>query len=177
MDSARLSRSRINSVLCIHRSFHQKLPRETSTCSGECTSTWTRCFHLILTTSATTRPRILCSVSALVDSGSSGNFISQAPLTRLNLPRKQAAPGAPSRDHHLGETIVFLVLEGATVDIILGCPWLNQHSPEVRWDPCEVTRWSLTLFTSQLLDLRCFSLHVYSIHLKHSYSLYFFVYV
>ncbi len=28
------------------------------------------------------------------------------------------------------------------MDIILGCPWLNQHSPEVRWDPCEVTRWS-----------------------------------
>ncbi len=30
----------------------------------------------------------------------------------------------------------------------------------------------LTLFTSQLLDLRCFSLHMYSINLKHSYNLY-----
>ncbi len=24
------------------------------------------------------------------------------------------------------------------MDIILGCPWLNQHSPEVKWDPCEI---------------------------------------
>ncbi len=40
------------------------------------------------------------------------------------------------------EEIVFLVLEGPTVDIILGRPWLILHSPEIRWDPCEVIRWS-----------------------------------
>ncbi len=40
------------------------------------------------------------------------------------------------------ETITFLVLEGPTVDIFLECPWLNQHSPYVRWDPCEITHWS-----------------------------------
>ncbi len=28
------------------------------------------------------------------------------------------------------------------MDIILGRPWLTLHSPEVRWEPCEVTRWS-----------------------------------
>ncbi len=44
------------------------------------------------------------------------------------------------------KTISFLVLEGPTVDIILGRPWLNQHSPEVRWDPCEITRWSEACF-------------------------------
>ncbi len=45
---------------------------------------------------------------------------------------------------------------------------------------CSCTTNHLTLFSSQLLDLRCFSLHMYSIHLKHSYSLYslyFVVYV
>ncbi len=50
--------------------------------------------------------------------------------------------------------------------------WLNDNIPD--------SAIHLTLFTSQLLDLRCFSLHMYSIHLKHSsslYSMYFFVYV
>ncbi len=108
-------------------------------------------------------------VSALVDSGSSGNFISKALLTRLNLPRKrqprelrvetiQGKPlgrervnyQSPSLTMRIGclheETISFLVQEGPTVDIILGCPWLTQHSPEVIWDPCEITRWSDTCF-------------------------------
>ncbi len=39
------------------------------------------------------------------------------------------------------ETISFLVLEGPTVDIILG-RWLAQHSPEVRWDSSEILQWS-----------------------------------
>ncbi len=37
---------------------------------------------------------------------------------------------------------------------------------------CSCTTNHLTLFPSQLLDLGCFSLHMYTIHLKHSYSLY-----
>ncbi len=56
------------------------------------------------------------------------------------------------------------------------------HNPTKRLNSicmftCSCTTNHLTLFTSQLLDLRCFSLHMYSIHLKHSYSLYFLVYV
>ncbi len=39
------------------------------------------------------------------------------------------------------------------MDIILGCPWLNQHSPVVRWDPCEVTRWSETCFQNCLSSI------------------------
>lgn len=30
------------------------------------------------------------------------------------------------------------------MDIILGHPWLSQHSPEVRWDSSEILRWSDT---------------------------------
>ncbi len=90
-------------------------------------------------------PESYVSVSILVDSGSSGNFISQALLTRLNLPRKrqpreirvetiQGKPlgrgrvnyRAPPLTLRVGclhkETISFLVLEGPTVDIILDAP-------------------------------------------------------
>ncbi len=40
------------------------------------------------------------------------------------------------------EEITFLVLEEATVDLILGCPWLSTHSPEIRWETSEVICWS-----------------------------------
>ncbi len=40
------------------------------------------------------------------------------------------------------EEIKFLVLEGPTVDIILGRPWLILHSPEIRWESSEIIRWS-----------------------------------
>ncbi len=105
------------------------------------------------------------AVSTLVDSGSSGIFISQELLNLLNLPcrcqarelrvetiqekplgRGQIKYQAPLMMLQIGclhkETITLMVMEGPTVDIILGCPWLNQHFPEIRWDPCEVTRWS-----------------------------------
>ncbi len=39
---------------------------------------------------------------------------------------------------------------------------------------CSCTTNHLALFPSQLLDSQCFSLHMYSIYVKHSYSLYFF---
>ncbi len=45
---------------------------------------------------------------------------------------------------------------------------------------CSCTTNHLVLFPSQLLDSQCFSLHMYSIYVKHSYSLYslyFLVYV
>ncbi len=100
------------------------------------------------------------SVSTLLDLGSSGNFISQALLKHLNLPRRRQAQElrieaiqgkprgrikyrSPPVSLHVGcfhhKTISFLVLEGPTVDLILGCPWLTQHSAEVRWDTSKVT--------------------------------------
>ncbi|KAI2646863.1 Transposon Tf2-6 polyprotein [Labeo rohita] len=36
------------------------------------------------------------------------------------------------------ERMRFLVLEDSTVSIILGRPWLQQHCPNLRWDPCDV---------------------------------------
>ncbi len=85
------------------------------------------------------------SVPALVDSGSSGNFISQALLKQLDLPRQRPAElkietiqGKPLGCGHIKfrtppimlqvgclhqENISFLVLEGPTVNIILGRPW------------------------------------------------------
>ncbi|KAL0183534.1 hypothetical protein M9458_019230, partial [Cirrhinus mrigala] len=37
--------------------------------------------------------------------------------------------------------------------IILGCPWLCRHHPELRWDPCDVTRWSKQCHTQCLSNL------------------------
>ncbi len=39
------------------------------------------------------------------------------------------------------------------MDIILGRPWLNHHSPEVRWDTCDVTPWSETCFQNCLSSI------------------------
>ncbi len=111
-------------------------------------------------------PHHFISVPALVDSGSTGNFISQALLKQLDLPRQRQAEltvetiqGRPLGGGHIKfrsppitlqvgclhqERISFLVLEGPTVDIILGHPWLSQHSPEVRWDTSEILQWSKT---------------------------------
>ncbi|KAL1268673.1 hypothetical protein QQF64_034036 [Cirrhinus molitorella] len=105
------------------------------------------------------------SVSALVDSGSSGNFISSDCLKQLQLRSQrhsttysvstiQGKPlgrgkirhRSPSITLQVGlfhkEDIQFLVLEGSTVNIILGRPWLQLHHPELRWDPCDISHWS-----------------------------------
>lgn len=37
------------------------------------------------------------------------------------------------------EDISFLVLEGSTAVVILGCPWLQIHSSVVSWSNGEVT--------------------------------------
>ncbi len=42
---------------------------------------------------------------------------------------------------------------------------------------CSCTTNHLVLFPSQLLDSQCFSLHMYSIYVKHSYSLYFLSFI
>ncbi|KAL0166278.1 hypothetical protein M9458_038122, partial [Cirrhinus mrigala] len=89
---------------------------------------------------------------------SSGNFVSQDCLNQLQLARRphhqvlsvktiQGKPLGRGRIrysspiitlqvdlfHH--EDIKFLVLEDSTASIILGRPWLQQHHPELSWDP------------------------------------------
>ncbi len=118
-------------------------------------------------------PSYSISVPALIDSGSSGNFITQNLLNCLQLHRRrqeqvlniETIQGKPLGHGqirfrslpislHLGcfhqETISFLVLEEATVDIILGRPWLTKHSPKVRWDSSEIRQWSKECFQNCL---------------------------
>ncbi|KAI2644849.1 Transposon Tf2-9 polyprotein [Labeo rohita] len=105
------------------------------------------------------------NVSALVDSGSSGNFISQECLQQLQLtplPHRhvltvktiQGKPLGRGKIRHSSPIITlqiglfhsedmrFLVLEDSTASIILGRPWLQQHHPELSWDPCDILHWS-----------------------------------
>ncbi|KAL0196731.1 hypothetical protein M9458_005271, partial [Cirrhinus mrigala] len=51
------------------------------------------------------------------------------------------------------EELRFLVLEGSTVSVILGRPWLQLHHPELSWDPCDITRWSEHCHTNCLVNL------------------------
>ncbi|KAI2646112.1 Transposon Tf2-6 polyprotein [Labeo rohita] len=51
------------------------------------------------------------------------------------------------------ERIRFLVLEDSTVSIILGRPWLQQHLPELSWDPCDITRWNDSCYQQCLTNL------------------------
>ncbi len=136
-------------LLCRYRSLHWNLPHPTPTFCSE--------YHTVISTLSVQlfTPAHSVTVSTLVNSGSSGNFISQDLLSCLQLPhrrhaqelrvetiqRKQLGRGhmkykAPPLKLKIGnlheEEITFLVLEGPTVDIILGCPWLILHSPEIR---------------------------------------------
>ncbi|KAL0168423.1 hypothetical protein M9458_036645, partial [Cirrhinus mrigala] len=117
----------------------------------------------------------LCA-SALIDSGSSGNFISQDCLEQLNLSRCQhtqilavkTIQGKPLGGGKIqysspfitlqvglfhSEDIRFLVLEDSTVSVILGRPWLQQHHPELSWGPCDVIRWSKHCHTNCLVNV------------------------
>lgn len=90
------------------------------------------------------------SAKALIDSGSAGNFMSRNFIDRFQIPKipcqknlnvqsilgKPLGKGfithcTPSLPLRIGvthsETISLLVLDGSTVDIILGRPWLQQH--------------------------------------------------
>ncbi|KAI2661165.1 Transposon Tf2-9 polyprotein [Labeo rohita] len=103
-------------------------------------------------------------VTALIDSGSAGNFISGTLCRQLKLrtfatstkyqihsitgellSRKQVQRQCDFIQLQLGllhkEQIKLLVLEGATVDIILGRPWLVKHNPIISWGTGEVLRW------------------------------------
>ncbi len=115
-------------------------------------------------------------VKILVDSGASGNFISSLSLLQIKLPRLrcttsyrisniQGKPLSKGLVHHrtpevtlrIGnfhtEQISFLVLEEATVDIVLGRPWLARHHPDIHWSSGEVLKWSESCFGKCLTDL------------------------
>ncbi|KAL0199034.1 hypothetical protein M9458_007574, partial [Cirrhinus mrigala] len=112
----------------------------------------------------------------LIDSGSSGNFISVTTLQKLALkPNRLTSPftistirGEPlgkGRINHCSpvirlrigiyheKEISFLVLEGSTADIILGRPWLSIHSPRIDWNCSDILQWSPTCFLTCLHHL------------------------
>ncbi|KAL1274452.1 hypothetical protein QQF64_027266, partial [Cirrhinus molitorella] len=104
------------------------------------------------------------SATALIDSGSAGNFISHALCRQLHL-RTEASSNiyhiqpitfnikSQARIHRKCESIMlqiglfhkeeiqFLVLEGANMDIILGRPWLVKHDPILSWGTGEIKKW------------------------------------
>ncbi|KAI5625724.1 nephrocystin-4-like [Silurus asotus] len=121
-------------------------------------------------------PSLALSAVTLVDSGSAGNFISQACLERLQLRRQRASQElavqtiqgrplgkgkvkycAPLIVLQVGvlhrEEIQLLVLEDSTVDVILGRPWLAKHSPICSWDPCDILEWGPACRQKCLLPL------------------------
>ncbi|KAK3570038.1 hypothetical protein QTP86_009442 [Hemibagrus guttatus] len=113
---------------------------------------------------------------ALLDSGSAGNFISGTLCRQLGLRTQATATpyqirsitGKPlghrqvSRSAgpvllqigalHVEETTL-LVLEESTADVILGCPWFEQHNPILSWSIGEVLKWGDTCFPDCFPDL------------------------
>lgn len=100
-----------------------------------------------------------------LDSGASGNFISKQLCHLLDIPRiplTQNLPITSILGKPLGwgyisykippikvqvgvlhlEQIHFLVLEGSTMDIVFGYPWLCKHSPVLSWHTGEIMKWS-----------------------------------
>ncbi|ROL48577.1 Retrotransposon-derived protein PEG10 [Anabarilius grahami] len=115
-------------------------------------------------------------VSALIDSGSAGNFISGALCHQLNIKAKSmpttyqihsitGKPVSNRRASHITEPvhlqvgvlhheyIQLLVLEGSTADVMLGRPWLQQHNPILSWNTGEVLKWGETCFPKCFSDL------------------------
>ncbi|KAK3567364.1 hypothetical protein QTP86_019905 [Hemibagrus guttatus] len=103
-------------------------------------------------------PDLCVSATALLDSGSAGNFISGTLCRQLHLRTTttpiHAVTGRPLRQvRRLAgplrlqiwalhtEEISLLVLENSTADVILGRPWLVQHDPILSWKTGEVLRW------------------------------------
>ncbi|KAL0173510.1 hypothetical protein M9458_029478, partial [Cirrhinus mrigala] len=148
IDSTRLSRTERNRRITNRLSLLPP-PPVVSTLSTEVETTSLTLLQVTLHAS-----NLSICVSALVDSGSSGNFFSQDCLNQLQLSycrHSQAKPLGRGRMHHSSpfitlqvglfhlEEMRFLVLEDSTVSIIL---WLQQHRPELSWGPCDIIRWS-----------------------------------
>uniref|UniRef100_A0A8C1GDW5 ribonuclease H n=1 Tax=Cyprinus carpio TaxID=7962 RepID=A0A8C1GDW5_CYPCA len=109
-------------------------------------------------------PSFNVSVSAIIDSGSAGDFISGELSSRLNL-KRITTPKPYSIHAVIGEIInkgyvnyqikpVILcverdhqecfhpfILENCQTDIILGRPWLIRHQPEIDWKTGKIIRW------------------------------------
>ncbi|KAL0161269.1 hypothetical protein M9458_044994, partial [Cirrhinus mrigala] len=104
------------------------------------------------------------SVAALIDSGSAGNFIAghtarqlRVKTTRLQVMYQiQSVTGQPLSKKNVThqtaplrlqtglcheEEIQLLVLEGSTIDVVLGRPWLARHEPILSWGTGEVLKW------------------------------------
>ncbi|KAL0146914.1 hypothetical protein M9458_057853, partial [Cirrhinus mrigala] len=120
--------------------------------------------HPLTTNVCITTPSSSVVVTALIDSGLAGNFISGTLCRQLHLRTNvtskiyqiQPITGettSPTRIHRkcepinlqIGilhhEKIQLLVLEGANVDIILGRPWLVKHDPILSWGTGEILKW------------------------------------
>ncbi|KAL0200322.1 hypothetical protein M9458_003509, partial [Cirrhinus mrigala] len=115
-------------------------------------------------------------VKVLVDSGASANFISSLCLSWTKIPCQQNPTSyqistiqgkplgkglvrhcTPELSLCIGcfhnERLSVLVLEDATVDIVLGCPWLAQHHPDLLWTTAKVLQWSKKCHEQCLMDL------------------------
>ncbi|KAK3559369.1 hypothetical protein QTP86_012780 [Hemibagrus guttatus] len=125
--------------------------------------------HGTLTTAYTS-----VTVVALLDSGSAANFVSGTLCRQLGLRTKATVtpyqircitgkPISRRRVHHSAgpvllqvgllhvEETTFLVLEESTADIILGCPWLEQHNPILSWSTGKVLKWATPAFRAVFL--------------------------
>lgn len=122
------------------------------------------------------RPKCSLPVIALLDSGSTGNFISGSLCRQLHLsttatPQQyqiQSVNGKPVSRRYVNrwsvpiqlrvgilhvENTRLLVLEGSTVDIILGRPWFLQHEPTISWRTGEVLKWGSSCFDQCFPDV------------------------
>lgn len=116
-----------------------------------------------------TTTRLSVTTQALIDSGSAGNFIFRDFLRKLHLSRNPCPQVlnihsilgkllgrdvithcSPTVTLHVDclhkEKISFIVLEGSTADVILGHPWILQHSPRIYWTSGEVLQWGEDCF-------------------------------
>ncbi len=165
-------------VLCCYRSLLGGRPHQTPTSSGEYYSVRTCHFHTFHALSTTIhsspfhyslRPCRLGHLGQLHLEGSAESHRSASPVScpgassRNDLMKTactwacevwgwRSVPCMKRKSHSWWVWTSFLI-STPTVDIILGGPWLTLHSPEIRWDSCEVIRWSKFCHHHCLKDL------------------------
>ncbi|ROL43797.1 Retrotransposon-derived protein PEG10 [Anabarilius grahami] len=132
------------------------MPRSPFSSHGECRYSFDNKMKPLTTIVNLTAAGVSIPVSALLDSGSAGNFISGTLCRQLNL-KMTATPsiyqvhsvtGRPLSRRRVRSSVGpvqlqvgilhveqqhLLVLEESTADVILGCPWLEQHNPVISW--------------------------------------------